>query len=182
MPFPNCVVVWCRCGRNFWPGLFHSGVRRQQPRGLGLAPVPRILIRAGRIRPSPLRGRRCRACPKPLQAFGILQGMTDAPNEVIPRHGKPYPRWPGDTALFVLRSRRSHPFRLSLGGAHPCVARLCLAGKCHVPGWFYAAGGTLSFGFLVGEDDGLLGFITGVVTPVGLHEHGVDLGQPDGFG
>jgi hypothetical protein len=37
-------------------------------------------------------------------------------------------------------------------------------------------------GFLVGEDDGLLGFVAGVVTPVGLHEHGVDLFEINGFG
>ena len=37
-------------------------------------------------------------------------------------------------------------------------------------------------GFLIGEDDGLPGFVAGVVTPVGLHEHGVDLLETDGFG
>ena len=37
-------------------------------------------------------------------------------------------------------------------------------------------------GFLVGDDEGLLGFVAGVVTPVGLHEPGVDLLQIDGFG
>ena len=37
-------------------------------------------------------------------------------------------------------------------------------------------------GFLIGENDGLLGFVTGVVTPVGLHEHGVDLFEVNGFG
>jgi len=37
-------------------------------------------------------------------------------------------------------------------------------------------------GFLIGENDGLLGFVAGVVTPVGLHEHGVDLFEINGFG
>ena len=37
-------------------------------------------------------------------------------------------------------------------------------------------------GFLGGEDEGVLGFVAGVVTPVGLHEHGVDLLQIDDFG
>jgi hypothetical protein len=38
-----------------------------------------------------------------------------------------------------------------------------------------------ALGFLVGEDDGLLGFVAGVVAPVGLHEHGIDLLETDGF-
>ena len=37
-------------------------------------------------------------------------------------------------------------------------------------------------GFLIGENGGLLRFVTGVVTPVGLHEYGVDLFEIDGFG
>ena len=37
-------------------------------------------------------------------------------------------------------------------------------------------------GFLIGENDGLLGFVAGVVTPVGLHEHGVDLFEINGLG
>jgi hypothetical protein len=37
-------------------------------------------------------------------------------------------------------------------------------------------------GFLIGEDDGLPGFVAGVVTPVGLHEHGVDLFEINCFG
>jgi len=37
-------------------------------------------------------------------------------------------------------------------------------------------------GFLIGENGGLLRFVTGVVTPVGLHEHGVDLFEINGFG
>ena len=79
----------------------------------------------------------------------------------------------------------SHPLRLSLGGfwslarAQPRVARLCLAGKVLV---LHRALAASTLGFLVGEDDGLLGFVAGVVTPVGLHEHGVDLLQIDDFG
>jgi len=37
-------------------------------------------------------------------------------------------------------------------------------------------------GFLVGDDEGLLRFFTGVVPPVGLHEHGVDLLEIDVHG
>lgn len=67
-------------------------------------------------------------------------------------------------------------------GSHPCVARLRLAGKCYVE-WLahFAAAGTLSFEFLVAVNEWLLGFVTGVVSPVGLHEHGVDLLEIDGF-
>ncbi|MCF7731343.1 MAG: hypothetical protein K9N23_06635 [Akkermansiaceae bacterium] len=53
-------------------------------------------------------------------------------------------------------------------------------------GWkfslFYAAPDASGFGFLVGEDGWLLWFVAGVVTPVGLHEHGVDLFETGGFG
>ena len=76
-------------------------------------------------------------------------------------------------------SSASHPLRLSLGGSRPRVARLCLAGNCRLS---HAAVGTSGLGFLVGEDDGLLGFVAGVVAPVGLHEHGIDLLETDGFG
>ena len=76
-------------------------------------------------------------------------------------------------------SSASHPLRLSLGGSRPRVARLCLAGKVLV---LHRALAASALGFLVGEDDGLLGFVAGVVTPVGLHEPGVDLLQIDGFG
>ena len=85
----------------------------------------------------------------------------------------------GDTPLFVVRLRRSHPLRLSLGGSRPRVARLCLAGKVSC---FVRAGVASALGFLIGENDGLLGFVTGVVTPVGLHEHGVDLFEINCFG
>ena len=68
----------------------------------------------------------------------------------------------------------SPPFRLSLGGSRPRVARVRLAGK----GCVFGSARTL--GFLIGEDDGLRWFVTGVVTPVGLHEHGVDLFEIDG--
>jgi hypothetical protein len=37
-------------------------------------------------------------------------------------------------------------------------------------------------GFLVGLDEGMLGFVAGVVAPVGLHEDGVDLFEPDRAG
>lgn len=37
-------------------------------------------------------------------------------------------------------------------------------------------------GFLVAVDEGLGGFVLGVVSPVGLHEDGVDLFEIDGFG
>jgi hypothetical protein len=37
-------------------------------------------------------------------------------------------------------------------------------------------------GFLVGDYDGLGGFVAGVMPPVGLHEHGIDLFEVDGFG
>ena len=36
-------------------------------------------------------------------------------------------------------------------------------------------------GFLVGEDEGLCGFVLHVVAPVRLHEHGVDLLEIDGL-
>jgi hypothetical protein len=36
--------------------------------------------------------------------------------------------------------------------------------------------------FLVGLDEGLLGFVAVVVAPVGLHEHGVDLFETDVLG
>ncbi len=40
-----------------------------------------------------------------------------------------------------------------------------------------------SFGcFLVGGDERLVWFVAGVVTPVGLHEDGVDVFEVDGFG
>jgi hypothetical protein len=54
-----------------------------------------------------------------------------------------------------------------------------LAGKASV--LHRALAGSIR-GFLVGEDDRLMGFVSGVVTPVGLHEHGVDLLETDGFG
>ena len=84
----------------------------------------------------------------------------------------------GDTPLFVVRLRRSHPLRLSLGGSRPRVARLCFAGKS----FFCVCPAASVLGFLIGENDGLLGFVTGVVTPVRLHEHGVDLFEVNGFG
>jgi hypothetical protein len=37
-------------------------------------------------------------------------------------------------------------------------------------------------GFLVGDNKRLSGFVLGVVPPVGLHEHGVDLFEVDDFG
>ncbi|MBK1884262.1 hypothetical protein JIN85_17720 [Luteolibacter pohnpeiensis] len=37
-------------------------------------------------------------------------------------------------------------------------------------------------GFVVGSEDGWLGFGLGIVTPVGLEEDGVDLFEIDGFG
>ena len=39
-----------------------------------------------------------------------------------------------------------------------------------------------TLGFLIGENGRLLGFVAGVVTPVGLHEHGVDLFEINCFG
>ena len=86
--------------------------------------------------------------------------------------------------MFVVRLRRSHPFRLSLGGfwslarAQPRVARLCFAGEVS----FFVCPVASVPGFLIGENDGLLGFVAGVVTPVGLHEHGVDLFEINGLG
>jgi hypothetical protein len=56
---------------------------------------------------------------------------------------------------------------------------LCLAGNRRLS---HAATGASALGFLVGEDEGLLGFVAGVVTPAGLHEHGVDLFEINGFG
>jgi hypothetical protein len=77
----------------------------------------------------------------------------------------------------------------------------CVASAPAIPGWVASPRCPLVFGrlagkvlvlnraltasilgFLVGEDDGLLGFVAGVVMPVGLHEHGVDLLQIDDFG
>jgi len=37
-------------------------------------------------------------------------------------------------------------------------------------------------GLLIGGYDGLGGFVAGVVPPVGLHEHCIDLFEIDGFG
>ncbi|RYD62329.1 MAG: hypothetical protein EOP84_34700, partial [Verrucomicrobiaceae bacterium] len=42
--------------------------------------------------------------------------------------------------------------------------------------------GLFPAGFLIGLDEGLGGFVLGVLTPVGLHEDGVDLFDADGFG
>ena len=63
----------------------------------------------------------------------------------------------------------SHPLRLSLGGSRPRVVRLCLAGNCRLS---YAAVGTSGLGFLVGEDDGLLGFVAvdGRIVIVALYQ------------
>ena len=43
-------------------------------------------------------------------------------------------------------------------------------------------GGLFGFGFLIVDDEWLGGLVAGVVTPVGLHEHGIDLFEIDGFG
>jgi hypothetical protein len=62
----------------------------------------------------------------------------------------------------------------------PRRACLCFV-KRVVLGWaFFLLG---KFGcFLVGGDEWLGGFVAGVMTPVGLHEDGVDLFEVDGFG
>jgi len=61
--------------------------------------------------------------------------------------------------------------RLSLAGCVPAV-----------PASVWPESFRVVSGFLVGGDEGLLRFFTGVVPPVGLHEHGVDLLEIDGLG
>jgi len=61
--------------------------------------------------------------------------------------------------------------------------RLTLAGCVPaVPASVWPESFRVVSGFLVGGDEGLLRFFTGVVPPVGLHEHGVDLLEIDGLG
>jgi len=102
------------------------------------------------------------AAPDP----GIFQGMTDAPNEVfsrISKRGRAYLRCSEDNALVFLRRRRSHPSGYPSAGCVPAE-----------PASVWPESFRVVSGFLVGGDEGLLRFFTGVVPPVGLHEHGVD--------
>ena len=57
-----------------------------------------------------------------------------------------------------------------------CFVKSCRAGRVRRTG----GGGLFRFGLLVVGDERLGGLVAGVVAPVGLHEHGVDLFEIDG--
>jgi len=83
--------------------------------------------RRGRLRYNPEQ-KRLGLCPS-SQDF---QGMDGCSQRWVLTTLKGVSPVSGDTPLFVVRFRRSHPLRLSLGGSPPRVARLCLAGKCWI--------------------------------------------------
>ena len=80
--------------------------------------------------------------------------------------------------VFLVTAFVASVFDYPLARLRPRSACLCLV-KSVLP-----LAGYLSFGpgFLIALDEGLGGFVLGVVPPVGLHEDGVDLFEVDGFG
>ena len=88
-----------------------------------------------------------------------------------PRVDAGHAPWLLSTPLVV--SVLTIPWRVASPQRPPPFGQKCLFGT--------KGAQVIRMGFLVGEDEGLCGFVLHVVAPVRLHEHGVDLLEIDGL-